>query len=70
MHPLICTAFLIFRLKTDASFIYPQVALVPGDAFGDDTCIRISYAAALSELQTAVERIKNALIPIRPAAPV
>ncbi|XP_047327838.1 bifunctional aspartate aminotransferase and glutamate/aspartate-prephenate aminotransferase [Impatiens glandulifera] len=38
-----------------------QVALVPGDAFGDDKCIRISYAASLSTLQAAVERIKKAL---------
>ncbi|KAK4799296.1 hypothetical protein SAY86_024661 [Trapa natans] len=47
-----------------------QVAMVPGDAFGEDTCIRISYAAALSDLQNAVERIKKALIPLRSAVPV
>ncbi|KAL2528043.1 Bifunctional aspartate aminotransferase and glutamate/aspartate-prephenate aminotransferase [Forsythia ovata] len=47
-----------------------QVALVPGDAFGDDTCIRISYAASLSTLQAAVERIKKALISLSPAVPV
>ncbi|KAK6924114.1 Aminotransferase, class I/classII [Dillenia turbinata] len=46
-----------------------QVALVPGDAFGDDNCIRISYAAALSTIQAAVERIKKAMIPLRPAVP-
>lgn len=39
-----------------------QVALVPGDAFGDDTCIRISYAASLSTLQDAMQRIKNAIL--------
>ncbi|KAL8251616.1 hypothetical protein R6Q59_035309 [Mikania micrantha] len=38
-----------------------QVALVPGNAFGDDSCIRISYAASLSNLQTAVDRIKKAI---------
>ncbi|KAE9601273.1 putative transaminase [Lupinus albus] len=38
-----------------------QVAVVPGGAFGDDTCIRISYAASLTTLQAAVERIKKAL---------
>ncbi|KAL8112900.1 hypothetical protein AgCh_020273 [Apium graveolens] len=27
-----------------------SVALVPGDAFGDDTCIRISYAASFPTL--------------------
>lgn len=42
-----------------------QVALVPGDAFGDDTCIRISYAASLTTLQAAVERIKKALIALK-----
>ncbi|KAK9272601.1 hypothetical protein L1049_002975 [Liquidambar formosana] len=47
-----------------------QVALVPGDAFGDDRCIRISYAASLSTLQAAVERIKKAIIPLRRAVPV
>ncbi|EXB39772.1 Bifunctional aspartate aminotransferase and glutamate/aspartate-prephenate aminotransferase [Morus notabilis] len=45
-----------------------QVALVPGDAFGDDSCIRISYATSLTTLQAAFERIKKALIPLkRPA---
>ncbi|KAK8664588.1 hypothetical protein V6N13_084370 [Hibiscus sabdariffa] len=47
-----------------------QVALVPGDAFGDDSCIRISYAASLTTLQAAFERIKKALISLRPAVPV
>ncbi|XP_019259140.1 PREDICTED: bifunctional aspartate aminotransferase and glutamate/aspartate-prephenate aminotransferase isoform X2 [Nicotiana attenuata] len=47
-----------------------QVALVPGDAFGDDTCIRISYAASLSTLQAAVERIKKALVTLRSHVPV
>ncbi|KAL3527784.1 hypothetical protein ACH5RR_012440 [Cinchona calisaya] len=47
-----------------------QVALVPGDAFGDDSCIRISYAASLSTLQAAVERIKKALVSLRPPVPV
>lgn len=47
-----------------------QVALVPGDAFGDDTCIRISYAESLTILQEAVDRIKGALISLKPAVPV
>ncbi|CAI0554529.1 unnamed protein product, partial [Linum tenue] len=47
-----------------------QVALVPGVAFGDDTCIRISYAASLPTLQAAVERIKKAIVSLRPAVPV
>ncbi|KAM7513655.1 hypothetical protein LguiA_003238 [Lonicera macranthoides] len=47
-----------------------QVALVPGDAFGDDTCIRISYAASLKTLQDAVENIKKALIALKRTIPV
>ncbi|KAJ6413572.1 hypothetical protein OIU84_006379 [Salix udensis] len=47
-----------------------QVALVPGVAFGDDSCIRISYAASLTTLQAAVERIKKALLPLKSAIPV
>ncbi|KAL5699536.1 hypothetical protein ACHQM5_030422 [Ranunculus cassubicifolius] len=47
-----------------------QVAVVPGVAFGDDSCIRISYAASLPTLQAAVERIKKALAPIDLGIPV
>ncbi|RWR93039.1 bifunctional aspartate aminotransferase and glutamate/aspartate-prephenate aminotransferase-like protein [Cinnamomum micranthum f. kanehirae] len=46
-----------------------QVALVPGDAFGDDNCIRISYAASLTTLQAAVDKIKKAMVLLRPAVP-
>ena len=38
-----------------------NVALVPGAAFGDDDCIRFSYAAANEQLIEAVRRIKEAL---------
>ncbi|HQI46757.1 MAG TPA: pyridoxal phosphate-dependent aminotransferase, partial [Bacteroidales bacterium] len=37
------------------------VALVPGDAFGDPNCIRISYATSNNLLIEAIKRIKNAL---------
>jgi len=37
------------------------VALVPGDAFGDPNCIRISYATSNDLLIEAIKRIKNAL---------
>ncbi|GFY80269.1 aspartate aminotransferase [Actinidia rufa] len=47
-----------------------QVALVPGDAFGDDRCVRISYATSLSTLRAAMDKIKKALISLRPAVPV
>ncbi|KAK1432395.1 hypothetical protein QVD17_09291 [Tagetes erecta] len=47
-----------------------QVALVPGDAFGDDTCIRISYAASLSNLQTVVDKIKKTILTVKAHASV
>ncbi|KAH1196495.1 Bifunctional aspartate aminotransferase and glutamate/aspartate-prephenate aminotransferase [Glycine max] len=39
-------------------------ALVLGSAFGDDSCIRISYDESLTNLKTTMERIKKALIPL------
>jgi len=38
-----------------------HVALVPGDAFGNPNCIRLSYAASKELLIEAVNRIKNVL---------
>lgn len=38
-----------------------NVALVPGIAFGDPDCIRLSYATSTEKLIEAVSRIKNAL---------
>jgi aspartate aminotransferase len=38
-----------------------NVSTVQGDAFGDDNCIRISFAAADEKLVEAVSRIKAAL---------
>ncbi|KAL9251058.1 hypothetical protein AKJ16_DCAP10704 [Drosera capensis] len=43
-----------------------QVALVPGDAFGDDACIRISYAESLNTLKEAMERIRQAVLSLKP----
>lgn len=37
------------------------VALVPGDAFGDDDFVRISYATAMADIEKAVVRIKEAV---------
>jgi aspartate aminotransferase len=37
-----------------------HVATVGGDSFGDDNCIRLSYAAAEDKLREAVKRIKEA----------
>ena len=38
-----------------------HVATVGGDSFGDDNCIRLSYAAAEDKLIEAVKRIREAL---------
>lgn len=39
------------------------MALVPGDAFGAPTCIRISYAASMETLGKALDRLAAALAP-------
>ena len=38
-----------------------HVSLVPGGAFGDEACVRLSYAASEKELIEAMTRMKNAL---------
>ena len=38
-----------------------NVGLVPGIAFGNDNCVRMSYACSMEELSDGVERIKTAL---------
>ncbi|MGC1516632.1 MAG: pyridoxal phosphate-dependent aminotransferase [Maribacter sp.] len=38
-----------------------NVATVTGDAFGNGDCIRISYAASVTEIKEAISRIKEAL---------
>ncbi len=38
-----------------------HVATVPGSAFGDDDCIRFSFALGKSKIETAMERIKSTL---------
>ena len=40
---------------------HAHVALVPGEAFGDDRCIRFSYATSESILTEAMARIKTSL---------
>jgi len=42
-----------------------NVALVPGAAFGDDNCIRFSYATSDNLLIEAVRRIKEALLNLK-----
>lgn len=38
-----------------------HVSLVSGGAFGDENCVRLSYAASESDLRKALERMKKAL---------
>jgi aspartate aminotransferase len=42
-----------------------HIATVPGDAFGDDACIRISFATSDEKLIDAMTRMKNALIALQ-----
>lgn len=42
-----------------------HVALVPGDAFGDPKCIRLSYAASMEQLLEAMDRIRKALADLK-----
>lgn len=37
------------------------VALVPGEAFGNPNCIRLSYASSMEDLEKALKRIKVAI---------
>jgi aspartate aminotransferase len=38
-----------------------RVATIPGIAFGDDDCLRLSYACSMSELEKGLARIKEGL---------
>ncbi len=38
-----------------------HVSLVPGGAFGDEACVRLSYAASEKDLREALKRMKDAL---------
>lgn len=42
-----------------------HVSLVPGGAFGDDNCVRLSYAASEKDLVEAMSRMKAALATLK-----
>ncbi len=42
-----------------------HIATVPGDAFGDDNCIRISFATSDEKLVEAMKRMKDALAALK-----
>jgi len=47
-----------------------KVAIVPGDAFGTDNCIRISYATSMENLEKGMDRIIEALSRLKTARKV
>ncbi len=46
---------------------HANVAIVPGDAFGSDDFIRISYATSMANLEKGMKRITDALAQLKPA---
>lgn len=42
-----------------------HVSLVPGGAFGDENCVRLSYAASEKDLVEAMKRMKDALAKLK-----
>lgn len=44
---------------------HAHIATVPGDAFGDPDCIRISFATADEKLVEAMKRMKDALVGLK-----
>ncbi len=47
-----------------------RVAVVPGDAFGADACIRLSYATSMEDLEKALDRIIEAVSRLKTAKKV
>ena len=45
-----------------------QIAIVPGEAFGADDYIRISYATSMQNLEKGMKRMSEALAQLKPAA--
>ena len=45
---------------------HAHVALIPGDAFGDDKFIRFSYATSQENLSIALDRVVDALAKLKP----
>ena len=41
------------------------VAVVPGAAFGDDNCIRLSYAISLEDVKEGLKRLKEFLAELK-----
>jgi len=44
---------------------HAHVSIVTGKAFGDDNCVRFSYAASDEKLVEAIRRIREALAKLK-----
>ncbi len=64
-HPIRNSYGLAYFLLKEA-----RVALVPGDAFGHDDYLRISYATSMENLEKGMDRIINALPKLKTARKV
>jgi aspartate aminotransferase len=65
--PRVYSAFKSLKLEDDGEFVRyllqkADVAMVQGSAFGAPGYVRISFACSMSELETAVERIRNVMV--------
>jgi len=38
-----------------------NVALVPGEAFGEDRCVRLSFATSMEQIDEGLDRMEKAL---------
>ena len=46
---------------TAAALENAQVALVPGRAFGDDKCVRLSFATSMEQIDKGIDRLEKML---------
>ena len=58
------------KIVTDQDFAMyllkeAHVAVVPGGAFGNDRCVRLSYAVSMDEIISAMDRIEIALLKLK-----
>ncbi len=66
-YPNISVAFRGGRIKNSLDFsnellAKAQVAVVPGEAFGTDDHVRISYATSMTELERGLDRLDKFIV--------
>jgi aspartate aminotransferase len=69
-YPNISVAYASGRIKNSLEFATEllaksQVAVVPGEAFGTDEHVRISYAASMKELERGLDRLHKFIDGVR-----